>query len=160
MWPRDLQNGAASIFQWQVFTLCQFFIFLTGNPVWKCICHVPVLVSGCTPSPSPPGTSHTPHYVSAGLGHSLGHNLDISHLNNAVIICQTPVSVSSLCIRRRSRVMLRCDRCLSGTMHLSAHAYTHTHTLCGVDRDGCPVHLSIQREWMRVTDSQSARDER
>lgn len=77
------------------------------------------------PSPSPPVTTRTPHYVSACLGHSLGHNLDISHLNNAVVICQTPLSVSSRCVPRRSGVMLRCDRCLSGTMHLSARAYTH-----------------------------------
>lgn len=47
------------------------------------------------PHPPPQSvTSLTPHYVSARLGRSLGHNLDISHLNNAVVICQTP----SICL--------------------------------------------------------------
>lgn len=98
-----------------------FSIFLTVNVVWKCVCHLPVLVSGSAPCASPPVTCLTPHCVSACLGHSLGHNLDISHLNDAVVICQTPLSVSSPCVCRRSRVML-CDRCLSGTMHLSVRA--------------------------------------
>lgn len=136
IWTEDLQEGAASIFQWQAFAPCHIcFIFLTGNPVWKCIRHVPVLVSGSTPSPSPPMTSLTPHCVSACLGHSLGHNLDISYLNNAVVIRQTPLSVSSPWVCRGSRVILRCDRCLSGTMHLSPCACTHAHCVWLIETD-------------------------
>ena len=128
IWTQDLQEGAVLIYR-QPFALCQRFIFLTGNTVWESICHVPVYVSGSPPpSPFPPVTSLTPHCVSARLGLSLGCNLDISHLNNAVVICQTPLSVSFPRACRRSRAMLRCDRRLSGTMQLSAHAHSHTYT--------------------------------
>lgn len=118
------------------------FIFVTGNSIWKCICYVSsrrVNLSTCR---------------HAWDSHSV--TINISHLNNAVVICQAPLSVSSP--RIRVGLMLRCDRPLSWPMHLSAHIYAHT--ACVVDRDGCPFHLSIQREWVCVTDSQSARDER
>lgn len=104
-------------------------------------------------APPPPVTSLTPHYVSACLGHSLSHNLDISHLNNAVVICQTPLSVSSsFSICRRSRVMLRCDRCLSGTMHLSAHEHKSAYCAQLIETDALCIWVFRESEcmWQRV----------
>lgn len=106
-------------------------IFLTVNVVWKCVCPSPALASGSGPCPSSAVTSHTPHCVSLHLGLSHGYNHNSSHLNNAVVICQTPLSVfppPRVC--RRSWVMLR-DRCLSRTMYLRVCVNTHMHAVCG-----------------------------
>lgn len=117
--------------------------------IWKCVGHFPVLVSGSTPCPSPLETSLTAHYVSAWLGHLLGHNLDIYHLNNAVVICQTLLSDFTPCVCWRSWVIL-CDRCLSETINLSVctHTCTHTHCVWLIKMDALCIWAFTERECM------------
>lgn len=71
-------------------SLYNFFIFLTGNPVGKRAGHIAAQSSGSTPTPFPSMTSSSLLYVPPCRWDSLGHNLDSSHLNNAVVICQPP----------------------------------------------------------------------
>lgn len=93
----DLQQDRGS-FNQEAFdgsrSLYNFCIFLTGNPVGKRAGHIAAQSSGSTPTPFPSMTSCSLLYVPPCRWDSLGHNLDSSHLNNAVVICRHSERVS------------------------------------------------------------------
>lgn len=138
----DLQQDRGS-FNQEAFdgssSLYNFCIFLTGNPVGKRAGHIAAQSSGSTPTPFPSMTSCSLLYVPPCRWDSLGHNLDSSHLNNAVVICQTPPSppptpYPSLLPACAGGAEWGWCWGVIGPCHglcIWAHARRHAHSLCG-----------------------------
>lgn len=135
----DLQQDRGS-FNQEAFdgsrSLYNFCIFLTGNPVGKRAGHIAAQSSGSTPTPFPSMTSCSLLYVPPCRWDSLGHNLDSSHLHNAVVICQPPPPTPYLSLLPACAGGAKWGWCwgVIGPCHglcIWAHARRHAHSLCG-----------------------------
>lgn len=155
IWTSHLLQAAASIshiVRWQAFILSVFSIFLTGNVGSACLWYHPTrLPSSDTPYPtlcvSVPGT------LTQSQSRDLPSKQWRRHLSNP------SVCLLSLGLQEEPGDAARCAPVRDNAFECMC-IYTRTHTVCVVDGDGCLLHLSIQREWARVTASQSTCDER